>query len=408
MHHRKNNANGRGHRGHRGGGGSGKKQVCRNWDGSVGSCKFGNNCRYAHPAKRSKKVQFTPSTANPFGGGGRKAKPAAATGIFGAPSAGGLFGAIPAAQPAGGSLFGGATAHGATRKAATPATGGGLFGHLKTGLFGQLLKTAKPVQAGKANRMPAGPRALFVELVIDRSGSMGSMNGVQFSGANDFLVAQQQALATLAGCEGRVSFTSFDDTAEVVLDGANLGTIVVPEPTMPQLLAPRGMTRLVDTMIERLTAMRGHLRAARARLGCGAAQLRGLFAVLTDGQDNMSARSAADFQRLLAEVKREFPDVSCLFLGANIDAIATAGTFGIAAGSAMTFGADPATATNAFRSMNACSARRAQNGSASAAGCFTPAERRSSAPRIAMHAHHHRTAPPSFGGRRGGRMAGRR
>ena len=105
--------------------------------------------------------------------------------------------------------------------------------------------------------------------------------------------------------------------------------------------------------------------------------VRGIFAVLTDGMDNASRHSAADFHQLMAQVKAQFADVTCLFLAANIDAAAAADAFNFDRSSTMAMGSCPTSARAAFGSMTACCSRVATG--QGAAG-FTNQERVASAP----------------------------
>lgn len=242
------------------------------------------------------------------------------------------------------------------------------------------------------------PGYVLTEFLCDRSGSMMSMCGSQYDGANEFLQSQQQTIRGL-GVPGSISFTTFDDTVETPLDHVDILTLPLPEPRISELLEPRGGTRLIDTMIERLQELQRNMRTC-AQAGKAP---RGVFAVLTDGQDNRSSHSAADFHRLLDEVRREFSDVTCLFLGANIDADSTAASFGIGAGSAMTIGADPSTARVAFSCMSAAAGRATRGGGGAAFGGFSGEEREISAPPASRFGGNSRaSAAPAVSAQRGG------
>ena len=231
-------------------------------------------------------------------------------------------------------------------------------------------------------RQPSAPaRVIFTEFVVDRSGSMSSMSGNQYDGANKFLADQQEA-ARDTGASGYISFTTFDSSAEVRLDTVQMDSLQLPARNMPDMLKPRGGTRLIDTMCERLTELRGNMRECRNQLarthdGLPKTQ-RGVFAVLTDGKDNRSSQSAADFQRLLAEVQAEFKDVTVLFLGANIDAVSTGASFGVSAEYSMNIAASGRSSAAAFTSMSSAASRAARGGRHH--GGFTPSERHTSAP----------------------------
>ena len=228
----------------------------------------------------------------------------------------------------------------------------------------------------------APARVVFTEFVVDRSGSMSSMGGNQYDGANQFLADQQEAAGD-TGASSYISLTTFDSKVDVHYDAVNMDSLQLPETNMPAMLAPRGNTRLYDTIYERLTVLRDNMRRARSQLARLHDDLpnktpRGIFAVLTDGEDNMSQRSAADFRRLLAEVQAEFEDVTVLFLGANIDAISTGASLGVSANYAMNIGASGQSSAAAFTSMSSAASRAVRGGRHH--GSFTASERHTSAP----------------------------
>ncbi len=65
-----------------------------------------------------------------------------------------------------------------------------------------------------------------------------------------------------------------------------------------------------------------------------------MFVIITDGEENSSREYSADKVRALIERQKEKHGWEFIFLGANIDAVATAGRFGISADRAVDYLAD--------------------------------------------------------------------
>ena len=63
-----------------------------------------------------------------------------------------------------------------------------------------------------------------------------------------------------------VIVTTFDSKVDVHYDAVNMDSLQLPETNMPAMLAPRGNTRLYDTIYERLTVLRDNMRRARSQL----------------------------------------------------------------------------------------------------------------------------------------------
>jgi hypothetical protein len=105
-----------------------------------------------------------------------------------------------------------------------------------------------------------------------------------------------------------------------------------------------------------------------------------ILLVVTDGQDKMSETfTAADLNKRVRAAKNK--GISVVFMGANQDAIRTAATFGVAAGSALTFSATPQTAAAAFQAATQVTYRSALAGGGhgnSAPPLFSPAQRAAS------------------------------
>jgi hypothetical protein len=161
--------------------------------------------------------------------------------------------------------------------------------------------------------------APLIGILVDRSGSMAScLDGMQ-AGLNDFVREQ----ANLPG-DAAVMLAQFDTIYERVWP-------MQPARSAPAYrLSPRGRTALLDAIGEFVTEIGETLaddQQYRPVVCC----------IVTDGLENASkewTRTAVDE---VIRYWRENYRWSFVFLGANMDAIAEAGSFGIPEGSALTF-----------------------------------------------------------------------
>lgn len=268
------------------------------------------------------------------------------------------------------------------------------------------------VKRGQDTARPDVPASLvIIEAVVDRSGSMASLGTVPATGVMDF-IKQHQTLARRNKTKTLFTLTTFDDTAETPIDAVDMRSWLRPSPTaLAQMVYPRGLTRLIDTFMERLHALERRLvrfnRGLSRQVRALKPKVVAILLVITDGQDNMSERfTAADLNKRVKAAKRK--GISVLFLGANQDAISTAATFGVAAGAALTFGATPQAAGAAFQAATQVTYRCAQSGggggghaNSAPAPAFSQRQRDSSAPAGPARAYTQPRAP----GRRLGQRA---
>jgi hypothetical protein len=268
------------------------------------------------------------------------------------------------------------------------------------------------VKRGQDTARPDVPASLvIIEAVVDRSGSMSTLGSVPATGVMDF-IKQHQTLARRNKTKTLFTLTTFDDTAETPIDAVDMRSWLCPSPTaLAQMVYPRGLTRLIDTFMERLHALERRLvrfnRGLSRQVRALKPKVVAILLVITDGQDNMSERfTAADLNKRVKAAKRK--GISVLFLGANQDAISTAATFGVGAGAALTFGATPQAAGAAFQAATQVTYRCAQSGggggghaNSAPAPAFTQRQRDSSAPAGPARAYTQPHAP----GRRLGQRA---
>ena len=237
-------------------------------------------------------------------------------------------------------------------------------------------------ESGKFVRPPAPPIYAVIDLTVDRSGSMASMGRAVSNGVAEFIKAQRDQ-GRKSGTKTYFSLTSFDDDAETFHDNIDLAASLPSDWTkdkLDEMLFPRGLTRLIDTMMERVLALQWKIRDIVHNLPRKLRMLKpkivGVFAVFTDGQDNSSTQwTQHNLNQVIRKTKAK--GITCLFLGANQDAISEAAKYGIPAAQAVTFGPTYRSAQAAIRSATQAT-QRAVTGGADIG--FTPLERLNSAP----------------------------
>lgn len=166
-----------------------------------------------------------------------------------------------------------------------------------------------------------------IVFLLDRSGSMGGLESDTIGGYNAML-QKQQALES----EAVVTTVLFDDKYELLHDRINLRAV---SPITEKEYYVRGTTALLDAIGRSIakidTALAHTAEDYRAN--------KVLFVITTDGMENASREYSYTRVCELVEAQKrrgwEF-----LFLGANIDAVETAGKFGINENRAVRYHAD--------------------------------------------------------------------
>ena len=153
--------------------------------------------------------------------------------------------------------------------------------------------------------------------ILDRSGSMSNLTKDTIGGFNTMIENQKKE-------DGDAVLTTvlFDDMYELLHDGVNIQD--VKELTNKEYYA-RGMTALLDaigktinTVGERLSKTKEENRPSKI-----------IFVITTDGQENSSKEFTQKQIKEMIEHQTNTYNWQLMFLGANIDAVSTAQSFGI-------------------------------------------------------------------------------
>jgi uncharacterized protein YegL len=175
-----------------------------------------------------------------------------------------------------------------------------------------------------------------IVFVLDKSGSMQSIKDDAIGGFNSFIEEQRKVEG-----ETKMSLVLFDDGVHTMYDGADIGTV---EGLTAHTFVPSGMTALLDAIglsIDNLGKRLSITTEAERPENV-------IIAIMTDGQENMSREYTK--QRINEMVSHQTKEYNWqfIFLGANIDSVATAKSFGISADYAGSFVAKGQGASNAM------------------------------------------------------------
>lgn len=166
------------------------------------------------------------------------------------------------------------------------------------------------------------PDLTLIATLLDRSGSMSTIADDTAGGYKAFLARQAAEPGTL-----EVTLAQFDHEYELVYGPTPVGE--VPQFT----LNPRGRTALLDAMGRFITDVGQELAQRQERDRPGTV----IVVVMTDGKENASREWRVEQVRELVTRQQEQWNWTFLFLGANLDAVATAHSYGIARGQSITY-----------------------------------------------------------------------
>ena len=163
--------------------------------------------------------------------------------------------------------------------------------------------------------------------ILDKSGSMAGLESDTIGGFNSMISKQKDEEG-----EAYVTTVLFDTVLKTLHDRIPLEK--VPEMTGKDYV-PGGCTALLDAIGETV----GHIRDIHKYIRAEDVPQKTLVVITTDGYENASRRFDREQIRKLIEEQKE-KGWEFLFLGANIDAVATAGSFGISEDRAATYTCD--------------------------------------------------------------------
>lgn len=164
--------------------------------------------------------------------------------------------------------------------------------------------------------------------ILDRSGSMHGLEEDTIGGFNSMLEQQKKESG-----EALVSTILFDDTVRILHDRVAVRKV---RPITDREYRVGGCTALLDAVGETLQRIGNIHKCARPE----DVPERTLFVITTDGMENASRCYSAQRVRQMIRKQKETCGWEFLFLGANIDAVETAGHLGIAPERAVNYHCD--------------------------------------------------------------------
>ena len=169
------------------------------------------------------------------------------------------------------------------------------------------------------------PLLTEIVFILDRSGSMQGMVESAISGFNRLLREQQQVPG-----HARFTLVLFDDQYELPFHSVPIAEVVELDTAT---YIPRGGTALLDAIGRTIDELGHQLAATPETERPGQV----IIAVLTDGEENCSKHHTWESVAKRIRHQTEKYHWQFLFLGANQDAIATAGRMNIQAANTANF-----------------------------------------------------------------------
>ena len=164
--------------------------------------------------------------------------------------------------------------------------------------------------------------------ILDRSGSMQGLEGDTIGGFNAMIAKQKKEPG-----KAFVSTILFDDQTEVLHDRVRLDRI---RPITAKQYYVRGCTALLDAIGGAIHHIGNIHKYARPE----DVPEHTLIVITTDGMENASRRYSAQRVKEMIQHQKEKYGWEFLFLGANIDAVETAGRLGITPDRAVNYHSD--------------------------------------------------------------------
>jgi uncharacterized protein YegL len=169
-----------------------------------------------------------------------------------------------------------------------------------------------------------------IVFILDRSGSMSGLEADTIGGFNAMIEKQKKEDG-----EALISTVLFDNVSEVIHDRVDVQNI---KPLTDRDYTVRGCTALLDAIGGAIHHIGNIHKYARAE----DVPEHTLFVITTDGMENASRHYNVERIKQMIERQKARYGWEFLFLGANIDAVETAGHFGIGADRAVNYHADSA------------------------------------------------------------------
>ena len=177
--------------------------------------------------------------------------------------------------------------------------------------------------------------------IIDRSGSMGGLEGDTIGGFNSMLRQQQDEEG-----EAIVTTVLFDNEYELLHDRIDVRAVA---PLTEKDYTVRGSTALYDAVGKMIKKIRN----VQKRTAKEYRAEKVMFVIITDGHENSSMLYTSKRLKKRIERQKDKYGWEFVFFGANMDAVLEAGKLGIAADRALNWDASPQGVSTAYSAMSA-------------------------------------------------------
>lgn len=179
-----------------------------------------------------------------------------------------------------------------------------------------------------------------IVFILDKSGSMSGLESDTIGGFNAMLIKQQ-----LLEGEAVVTTVLFDDKYELLHDRFDLQDI---RALTAKEYFVEGSTALLDAIGKTINKIVNVQRNTALTKKAD----KVLFVIITDGLENASQEYSAQQVKGMIQVEKEKYGWEFIFLGANIDAVATARSYGIDGDRAVNYHADAKGTTVNYESVS--------------------------------------------------------
>lgn len=151
-------------------------------------------------------------------------------------------------------------------------------------------------------------------LILDRSGSMGGRENDVINGVNSF-IEEQKKLPDAAS----IAFVRFD--TEATERFRSMSTLAECKPLTRDEYKPRGGTPLLDAVGKTIAQLDEDWKAESPE--------RAIVVIVTDGEENASHEYTKAKIQEMVKARQDSGKWAFIYLGANVDAFAEAGSMGI-------------------------------------------------------------------------------
>lgn len=170
----------------------------------------------------------------------------------------------------------------------------------------------------KKSKKVQKPDLTEIAVIMDESGSMGSVTNDVIGGYNTFIEDQKKEKG-----ECKLTLTKFHTEVNQVFEGKDIQDV---EDLSRDTYTPGGSTALFDAIVKTIKAMKKRLSTKYF----AGKQPKVLFLIMTDGEENSSVevRTKAEVKKIIEDCQKS-DGYEFMYIGANQDAFAESSSMGI-------------------------------------------------------------------------------